>query len=81
MSDIDELADRIYELYNPEARGKSPTVTRAAAEYVAYMIEGRSNEITQQTLAEKHGCAPGSLGIRKDQLVEEIDISKVKRVQ
>lgn len=36
-TNVERIADEIYDEYDPAARGKSPSVTRAAATYIAYM--------------------------------------------
>lgn len=77
MSDISSLADRIYEEYDPEARGKAPSVTRAACEYLAYLAEGRRDDVTQDRLADEYGCSPDSIRRRKDDIVAAIDMNEV----
>lgn len=73
-SRIDEVANRIYGQYNPESRGKSPSVTRAACEYLAYLSLGRRDDVDQQSLADEYGCSPHSIRVRKNEILEIVDM-------
>lgn len=74
MSEINDIADQIYEAYNPESRGKSPSVTRAACEYLAHLHVGQRDDIDQEILANEYGCSAHAIRNRKNQIIEEIEL-------
>lgn len=69
-------AEQLYTKYNPEARGKPPSVTRAATLYLAYMMEGKQECITQQSLAEEFNCSKSSIRSRMRDIDSALDLSR-----
>lgn len=70
-------ADRIYDAYDPENRGKAPSATRAAATYVAYMRADRTDEVHQDDLADHFGCSAATLRQRIREMDAAIDLNTV----
>lgn len=74
---IETDAERIYDAYNPESRGKSPSATRAAATYIAYMRADRTDEVHQDDLADHFDCSAATLRQRIREMDDAIDLSTV----
>lgn len=75
--EVKTAAKKIYDEYNPEARGKEPTTTKAACHYLAYLATGNKDRISQLDLADEFGCAEASMRKRKLQILEVMNVREV----
>jgi len=73
-ADVVAVADEVFRQYDPHARGKRPSITRAACLYLAYISEGVSDPPSQAELADEFDCSTVSIRKRRYQVIEDTDL-------